>query len=88
LSMQLVGTVRDRQLFTENISKFGKLFYREEQGGRIVDVVYFSGTRAMKYVGEIDQELAAVIKAQGFKVESLEFDEKKGVVRVSQVKPA
>ena len=83
MNMQLIGKVKDRELFTDNISRFGKLFYREGEG-RITDVVYFSGTRALKYVGEIDQELAALIKAQGFKVQSLEFDEKKGVVRISQ----
>ena len=84
MNMQLIGKVKDRQLFTDNISRFGKLFYRENPERQIRDVVYFSGTRALKYVGEIDQELAAIIKAQGFKVESLEFDEKKGVVRISQ----
>ena len=84
MNMQLIGVVKDRELFADNISRFGKLFYRENAEGCITDVVYFSGTRALKYVGGIDQELAAIIKAQGFKVESLEFDEKKGVVRISQ----
>ena len=84
MRIQLIGVVKDRELFTENISRFGKLFYRENPEGQITDVVYFSGTRALKYVGEIDQKFAVVIRGQGHQVESLEFDEERGVIRISQ----
>jgi len=88
LSFRLSGEVTEPQLFRSimdgGINRGGKVFYREDDSGNIVEVVYFSGAKSVRYKGKIDQELANRIRVDGSKVKTLEFDDDQGILKIIQ----
>ena len=84
MNFQLVGKVGDQELFLKVVHKLGRLFYAEDGKGNIVRVVYFSGAKALEYTGEIDQKFATRVKSEGHKVDVLEFDEDRGILKIVQ----
>ena len=82
--VELVGNVKEWKLFRDAMHKLGRLFYREDEKGNIIEVVYCSNEKGLRYTGEITQEIAALIRAEGWKVDTLEFDEDRGIVKIEQ----
>ena len=84
--VEVVGRINDWKLFREAVHKLGKLFYTEDENGNIQDVIYCSREKGLKYVGPISQEIAKIIRAEGWKVDVLEFDEDRQLVKIVQGK--
>jgi len=88
LSFRLSGEIKDPELFRSimdgGLDRGGRVFYREDDGGNIVEVVYFSGAKRVLYSGKIDQEFANRIRADGSKVKILEFDDDQGILKIVQ----
>jgi hypothetical protein len=88
LSFRLSGEIKDKKLFMEIISAGiphgGRLFYRQDKKGNIIDPVYFSGGKRVTYTGEIDQEFKSLIWASGSKVDLLEWDKGQGILEIAQ----
>jgi hypothetical protein len=88
MSFRLSGEVKDKVLFRSvmdaGIKNGGKVFYREDNQGNIIDVVYFSGAKRVSYIGEIDQEFANILRAEGFRVKDVSFDEEQGILKIVQ----
>jgi len=88
VSFRLSGEIKEKQLFKEimegGIDRGGKVFYREDKDGNIIEIVYFSGAKRVRYNGEIDQEFATIIRAHGSKVKILDFDESEGILKIIQ----
>lgn len=82
--VELVGNVKEWKLFRDAMHKLGRLFYRENKEGKIIEVVYCSNEKGLRYTGEITQEIAALIRAEGWKVDTLEFDEDRGIIKIEQ----
>ena len=88
MSFRLSGDVKDKELFKNiievGIKNGGRLFYREDDKGNIVELVYFSGAKRVNYIGEIDQQFASIIRAEGARVKLLIFNESEGILKISQ----
>lgn len=85
---RLSGEITDRQLFKDiveaGVKGGGKLFYRQDDKGNVIDPFYFSGSQRAHYIGEVDSELASLIKAEGYKVTQLEWNEDTGILKIDQ----
>jgi len=85
LRFQLLAEVYDEELFRKSLHELGMLFYRCVNAAKgEYELVYFSGSRIVKYAGAVKQELIDYIEAVGFPVEKVEIDESAGIIRVSQ----
>ena len=88
MSFRLSGEIKDPELFRSimdgGLDRGGRVFYREDDGGNIVEVVYFSGAKRVLFSGKIDQEFANRIRADGSKVKILEFDDDQGILKIVQ----
>lgn len=84
MSFQLVGKVKDEELFLKVVHRLGRLFYMEDEQGNMVKVVYFSGAKALEYTGEMDQRFALRVETEGHRVDILEFDEDRGILKIVQ----
>lgn len=88
MSFRLSGEIKDKELFKEIISAGvrhgGRLFYRRNEEGNIIEPVYFSGEKRIIYTGEVDQELASVIESSGFRVDTLRWYEDQGILEIVQ----
>jgi len=88
MSFRLEGEVKDWELFygyvkagTEN---GGKVFYKEDEKGNIIEAVYFSGSKKLAYTGEITEERAKIIRACGFRVKELSFNPEQEILKIIQ----
>ncbi len=84
MKFQLVAKISDVELLRKSIHELGTVFYQTDGDGNITKVVYFSGSRVVEFVGNVDESLARRVKAEGHKVELIEVDDVQGFVRVVQ----
>ena len=64
----------------------GTTLYQQTRQGNISRVVYFSTSRVVDFEGEIDENLAKIIRADGHLVESIDMDEFHDSIRILQSK--
>lgn len=86
---QLFVQTPNAELFTKATSELGTIFYRFYDSDTVKDkiiyeVVYFSGSRIVRFLGEPTPEIMKLCEAFGFEVESIQIDEVAGSVRVIQ----
>jgi hypothetical protein len=84
--LQLVAKVNDPELFKKSMHERGVTLYQEDPQGSIMRVVYFSTSRVVDFVGSLDEALANIIRADGFRVESINLDESHDSVQILQAK--
>lgn len=86
MRLQLIAKISDEQLFLKCIHELGTIFYTVDDQGIIDRVAYFSGSRIVLFNASngLTEQLAQRIKAEGFKVDSLEIDEVQGYIKIVQ----
>ncbi|MEM3788303.1 MAG: hypothetical protein QXN95_00340 [Candidatus Bathyarchaeia archaeon] len=88
MSFRLEGEVKDWKLFESYMEagakNGGKVFYREDENGNIVEAVYFSGAKKLAYIGEITEENAKIIRACGYKVKEVSYNAEQGILKIIQ----
>lgn len=72
--LKLIADTTDADFFRKSMNERGTTVYMENSEGNIIEVVYFSGSRLIRMVGDIPEDLAKVIKAEGHKFKSIEID--------------
>ena len=85
MRFQLVADVTDEELFRKAMHELGTIFYRciDESAGKY-EIVYFSGSRVVRFLGAPSKRLCDLVEAAGFEVESIEIDELNGIVKIRQ----
>jgi len=81
---QLIAKISDPDLLTKSMHELGTVFYMVNGHGKIVRVVYFSGSRLVDFQGELPKDLAERIEAEGHMVANIEVDEAQGYVKIVQ----
>ena len=81
---QLVAKITDEHLFRKAIHELGTILYRVDGENHVDEVAYFSGSRVVHFVGKLSEEMAAIVHADGFEVDSLELDEFNGCLKIVQ----
>lgn len=81
---QLVAKITDELLLKKTIHELGTLLYRVDDEGHIMEIAYFSGSRAVHFIGKVSEELANIIRADGFLVDSMELDDASGYLKIVQ----
>jgi hypothetical protein len=90
---QLFVQTPNAELFTKatraRARELGIIFYRFYDSDTVKDkiiyeVVYFSGSRIVRFLGEPTPEIMKLCEAFGFEVESIQIGEVAGSVRVIQ----
>ena len=88
MSFRLEGEVKDWKLFESYMEagakNGGKVFYREDENGNIIEAVYFSGAKKVAYTGEITEENAKIIRACGYKVKEVSYNPEQGILKIVQ----
>jgi hypothetical protein len=84
MKLQLLAKITDAELLRKSMHELGTVFYQADGEGNITKVVYFSGSRVVEFVGNVDEGLAKCVKALGHKVDNIEVDEFQGFVRIVQ----
>ena len=81
---QLVARINDEQLFRKAIHELGTLLYKVDSENHVDEVAYFSGSRVIHFVGKLSEEMAKIVRAEGFQVDELELDEFAGCLKIVQ----
>jgi hypothetical protein len=84
--MKLMARVTDEELFRKWTHELGTILYTIDGQGVIKRVVYHSGSKTVilsKPQG-ISEQLAHLVKGEGFLVDELEIDDAQGYVRIVQ----
>jgi len=64
--------------------ELGTVFYQTDDKDNVVLVIYFSGSRIVRYNGKVDEELSKFVRAMGYRVNSIEIDEIQGFIKIVQ----
>lgn len=83
---QLFLDTRSPDLFSKATSELGTVFYRQLDM-KTFEIVYFSGSRIARFVGEPTEQVMHLCEACGFQVSSIEVDEQAGTVRIVEAEP-
>lgn len=83
---QLVAKITDEQLFRKAIHELGTLLFKIDGDNHVDEVAYFSGSRVVHFVGKLSEEMAQIVRADGFQVDTLELDEFSGFLKIVQKK--
>lgn len=84
--MKLLAKVTDEELFRKWTHELGTILYTIDGQGVIKKVVYHSGSKTVilsKPQG-VNEQLAHLVKGEGFLVNELEIDEVQGYVKIVQ----
>jgi hypothetical protein len=85
MKLQLIAKISDEDLFLKCVHERGTIFYKVNDQGAIEQVTYFSGSRIIVLATDsLSEDVANRVKAEGFKVDSLEIDEVQGYVKIVQ----
>lgn len=84
MRFQLIAKIKDSELLRKSIHELGTLFYMVNSENKITGVVYFSGSRVVNFKGKLSEELAEIVRADGFQVSSITVDETKGYIKILQ----
>ncbi len=87
--LQLVAKrISSPEILKQNMNREGNLFYQENSHGKISRIVYFSTTRVIDFIGEVDHTLDALVRAEGHLVENIKLDEARGSLEIIQPTPS
>ena len=83
MKFQLYADVADEQFFRRVMHELGNVFYRciDKEKGEY-EIVYFSGSRLARFVGEPSANFMEIVKATGVEVDLIEIDEIAGTLKV------
>ena len=84
MKFQLIAQVSDQDLLRKSMHELGTVFYQTDDKDNVVLVIYFSGSRIVRYNGKVDEELSRLVRAIGFRVSSIEIDEVQGFIKIVQ----
>lgn len=84
MKFQLIAQVSDPDLLRKSMHELGTVFYQTDDKDNVVLVIYFSGSRIVRYNGKVDEELSKFVRALGYRVNSIEIDEIQGYVKIVQ----
>ena len=84
---QLFLNTQSPELFSKATSELGTIFYRcadaDAKSEKIFyEIVYFSGSRIARFVGEPTEQIMKLCEVCGFPVDIIEVDEIAGTVRI------
>ena len=74
----------DPDLLRKSMHELGTVFYQTDDKDNVVLIIYFSGSRIVRYNGKVDEELSKFVRAMGYRVNSIEIDEIQGYVKIVQ----
>ena len=84
MKFQLIAQVSDPDLLRKSMHELGTVFYQTDDKDNVVLIVYFSGSRIVRYNGKVDEELSKFVRAMGYRVNSIEIDEVQGFIKIVQ----
>ena len=84
MKFQLIAQVSDPDLLRKSMHELGTVFYQTDDKDNVVLIVYFSGSRIVRYNGKVDEELSKFVRAMGYRVNSIEIDEIQGFIKIVQ----
>lgn len=84
MKFQLVAKVKDPELLRKSMHELGTVFYQTDDKGNVTLIVYFSGSRIVHYSGKVEEDLAKLVRALGYQVAAVEFDEIQGYIKIVQ----
>ena len=84
MKFQLIAQVSDPDLLRKSMHELGTVFYQTDDKDNVVLVIYFSGSRIVRYNGKVDEELSKFVRAMGYRVNSIEIDEIQGFIKIVQ----
>ena len=82
--MRLFAKISDPKLLLRSLNEMGTAFYRPVKG-EIVEAIYFSGSRAIYFLGELNREQYEVLKSQAHPAKRFRLDEKREIIEVDQL---
>jgi len=91
LRFQLFLDTSDAELFSKATCELGTIFYKQIDGDGVkepqrFEIVYFSGSRIVRYVGKADTNLVKLCRACGYEVDVIEIDDAMGTLKVVEKK--
>lgn len=84
MKFQLIANVSDPDLLRKSMHELGTVFYQTDDKDNVTLIVYFSGSRIVRYTGKVDEELSKFVRAMGYRVNSVEIDDVQGYVKIVQ----
>lgn len=86
---QLFLDTHSPELFSKATSELGTIFYRctgadADEQKVFYEIVYFSGSRIARFVGEPSEQILNLCEVCGFPVDLIEIDETAGTVRITE----
>ena len=81
--MRLFAKITDAELMWKSMHELGTTFYRMLSRDE-VEILYFSGNRAIHFKGRMSQNGIEKLKALAFPVSRIELNESLGVVKIEQ----
>lgn len=93
MRFQLFLDTSDAELFSKATCELGTVFYRQIDGDGVkepqqFEIVYFSGSRIVRYVGKADNKLVKLCKACGYEVDVIDIDDARGTLKVIEKEEA
>ncbi|MCJ7423586.1 hypothetical protein MUP01_04870 [Candidatus Bathyarchaeota archaeon] len=88
MEIQLIAEIRDPELLAKSLDSRGTMFYKKDKQGNITKIAYFSTSRIILYNGDVDENLAALVRVEGYEADVLEVDRLRGTLRIIQKKPS
>jgi hypothetical protein len=82
--LRLFAKVSEPGLLLRSLNEAGVAFYRRLEGGR-VEAVYFSASRTIYFLGEMEPGQLESLRAQAFQARAFRVNEARGEVEVSQL---
>lgn len=86
--MKLVAEISDPTLLLSLAHRNGSTFYMESDGkdgdDKLLEVVYFSRSKIVHFVGKLDQEQKKLLQATATLCTAIEFDPMLEVCRILQ----
>ena len=83
MRFQLVAEIADEELFRKAMHEAGTIFYRKLENGEY-ELVYFSGSRIVRFRGKLSKEFGDHIEAVGFPVAEIEVDPANFLIKIKQ----
>lgn len=84
MKFQLIANVSDPDLLRKSMHELGTVFYQTDEKDNVTSIVYFSGSRIVRYTGKVEEELSKFVRAMGYRVSFIEIDEVQGYVKIVQ----
>ena len=83
MRFQLFLDTKSEELFSNVTSELGTIFFKDLGKGNY-EIVYFSGSRLARFIGEPKKQLLKLCEACGYPVDVIEIDEALGTLKIIQ----